>query len=57
MKKLRLAGIIAVAIGFSIVLYLVVLVFVTPNYNLDSTPKPPYWVNPVAVIIVLIGSF
>jgi hypothetical protein len=54
-NKLKLAGIIVFAIGFGISTYLLVNVFTTPNYNLDSTPKPPYWVNPLALFIVFAG--
>jgi uncharacterized membrane protein len=55
-NKLKIAGTIFVVIGFSITIYTGVLTFITPNYNLASTPKPPYWINPVAAAIVFAGS-
>jgi hypothetical protein len=54
-NKLKLAGIIVFVIGFAIVTYLVVNAYTTPNYNLASTPKPPYWVNIVALLIITAG--
>ena len=50
-----MAGAIIVAIGFAIISYLVVMAYTTPNYNLASTPKPPYWVNIIPLLIVTAG--
>ena len=54
-NRLKLAGIIVIAIGFAIEIYLGVLVFTTPNYNLASTPKPPYWANSVPFLLLSVG--
>jgi hypothetical protein len=54
-NKLKLAGIIVFVIGFAMATYLVVNAYTTPNYNLASTPKPPYWVNPTVLLIGFTG--
>jgi hypothetical protein len=54
-NKLKLAGIIVFAIGLAIATYLVVNAYTTPNYNLASTPKPPYWINLAVLLIGFTG--
>lgn len=48
-------GIIVWAIGFSILIYLSILVFTTPNYNYHNTPKPPNWLYFVAFVLMFAG--
>ena len=54
-NKLRISGTIVIAIGFAISLYLVVMAYTTPNYNLASTSKPPYWVNLLPFLLLPVG--